>query len=557
MKWSIRSKMLLSLGSIGLMLVVQLIINRNMTENSIGQMNTARDKGFAGALLASSIQLDVVQVQQWLTDISATRAAEGFDDGFDEAEQYAKSFRKDLDKLMAIYPENRAEYVELGESFERFYENGKKMADEYIAGGPELGNIAMGEFDAFAEDLGNRIEVLVVEMNQNSDKSISTAISDAKSNEYISLLFAFAILVATLVVSFAMSGNISKRVNQLLGAAKNVADGDLTTAIEINSTDELGELAGALKQMVEKLNEVVGNVQDVGSKVQSNSQQVSASAESISTGATEQAATAEEVSSSMEEIAANIQQNADNAQQTEKIAVQTSQEAKKSVGEVLSTVKAMQQIAEKISVVEEISRQTNLLALNAAIEAARAGEHGKGFAVVAAEVRKLAERSQVAAVEIGELSASSVKIAEKAGGMLKKILPDIQRTAELVQEISIASSEQGLGVDQINTAFQQLDQVIQQNAASSEQLSSMAEELYTESDQLSQVISFFKVDRNAVMHTKFTPRNSRSAQPPVTEKKSLLPEKFKNKVAALMPPSGSAKQKSETIASEIDDMEEL
>ncbi|MCB0298991.1 MAG: methyl-accepting chemotaxis protein, partial [Calditrichaeota bacterium] len=128
--------------------------------------------------------MDVVQVQQWLTDISATRAAEGFDDGFDEAEQYAKSFRKDLDKLMAIYPENRAEYVELGESFERFYENGKKMADEYIAGGPELGNIAMGEFDAFAEDLGNRIEVLVVEMNQNSDKSISTAISDAKSNEY-------------------------------------------------------------------------------------------------------------------------------------------------------------------------------------------------------------------------------------------------------------------------------------------------------------------------------------------------------------------------------------
>jgi len=196
----------------------------------------------------------------------------------------------------------------------------------------------------------------------------------------------------------------------------------------------------------------------------------------------------------MEQMSANIQQNADNASQPEQIAVKASKDAKESGAAVTSAVTAMNEIATKISIIEEIARQTNLLALNAAIEAARAGEHGKGFAVVAAEVRKLAERSQTAAGEISELSSTSVDVAEKAGQMLNQLVPDIQKTAELVQEISAASNEQNAGVEQINSAIQQLDQVVQQNASATEEMASTAEELSSQAQQLQDTIDFFKVN---------------------------------------------------------------
>jgi methyl-accepting chemotaxis protein len=203
----------------------------------------------------------------------------------------------------------------------------------------------------------------------------------------------------------------------------------------------------------------------------------------------------------MEQMAANIRQNADNAMQTEKIAIKSAQDAKEGGQAVSQTVSAMKEIAGKISIIEEIARQTNLLALNAAIEAARAGEHGKGFAVVAAEVRKLAERSQHAAAEISQLSGSSVDVAEKAGAMLTRMVPDIQRTAELVQEIAAASKEQDTGAEQVNKAIQQLDQVIQQNASASEEMASTAEELSSQAEQLQQTIAFFKVDARASVNS--------------------------------------------------------
>jgi methyl-accepting chemotaxis protein len=196
----------------------------------------------------------------------------------------------------------------------------------------------------------------------------------------------------------------------------------------------------------------------------------------------------------MEQMAANIKQNSDNAQQTEKIAIKAAEDGRDGGKSVAETVSAMKEIAGKISIIEEIARQTNLLALNAAIEAARAGEHGKGFAVVASEVRKLAERSQTAAGEINKLSASSVQIAEKAGEMLTRMVPDIQRNADLVQEIAAASNEQSAGAGQINKAIQQLDQVIQQNAAASEEMASTSVELLTQAEQLQNTIAFFKFD---------------------------------------------------------------
>ncbi|MBN2655732.1 MAG: methyl-accepting chemotaxis protein [Spirochaetales bacterium] len=285
-----------------------------------------------------------------------------------------------------------------------------------------------------------------------------------------------------------------KPLKELESLTYSVASGRLGATVSIRTSDEIGVLTEAVNEMSLKLSEIVGEVMNTAAHVSSGSRQLSASSEQIATGANQQAAAVEELSASIEEMKANIDQNADTTVKTEKIAMKARKNAEESSKVIDETIQATNQITQKITIIDEIARQTNLLALNAAIEAARAGEAGKGFAVVAQEVRKLAERSQEAASEILELSSSTSEVSKKAVEMLAVMLPEIEETAELIQEINAATGEQAIGADQINTAISRLDEVVSLNASSSEELASTAQSFDEQVNKLNNSMSFFDLE---------------------------------------------------------------
>lgn len=322
--------------------------------------------------------------------------------------------------------------------------------------------------------------------------------ADSTKNLYLNTIMAIvALLLSALIVYYFTSSLIFKPLESVKATLQRIGGGDLRAMEESGSTreDEIGQLMQTMRAMGDRLRHVVGEVGRAVDSVNRSAHELSATSEALAQGATEQAANVEEVAASMDEMAATIGKNAENAKETEQTSRSSAIDAEKGGKSVDETVKAMRKIADKISIIEEIARQTNLLALNAAIEAARAGEHGKGFAVVAAEVRKLAERSGGAAAEISELSVHSVSVAEDAGTMLDKMVPDIKHTAELVVAITDASDAQSANAETVNRAVQELDQVIQQTAAASEQVASTSEELTTQAGYLKKSMSFFKIDK--------------------------------------------------------------
>ena len=335
------------------------------------------------------------------------------------------------------------------------------------------------------------------ELNAAANNQADRFLSEADRSYGAARLWLLCMIAGSIALGAAAATWIALSISRRLGRAVHMADaisqGDVSQRAEARGSDEISDLLNAMNTMSLKLGAVAGSVTAASAQVASGSSQSSATAAQLSSGSSEQAAASEQASAAIEEMAANVRQNAESAGQTEKIALQASASARKTGTAVTASVEAMRTIAEKISVVQEIARQTDLLALNAAIEAARAGQHGKGFAVVASEVRKLAERSQDAAREIGHLSAQTLLSSQEAGQMLDALVPDIQRTADLVSEISAACREQSVGIDQINQAIQQLDQVTQSNSGAANEMAATAAQLSAEAARLEESAGFFKL----------------------------------------------------------------
>jgi len=341
----------------------------------------------------------------------------------------------------------------------------------------------------YLEATRNFIDFQVSLMNETGAR----AEQDARQARLIILGLSVGAFLLGIGFAFWITRSITRPINEAVSAANALAGGDLAVDISSHSQDEVGQLLAAMRAMVDKLSEIIGQVRTAADNLGNASGQVSATAQSLSQSASEQAASVEESTASMEQMSSSIVQNTDNARVTDGMAASAARQAVEGGEAVGRTVEAMRSIAEKIGIVDEIAYQTNLLALNAAIEAARAGEHGKGFAVVAAEVRKLAERSQVAAQEISNVAQDSVKLAERAGTLLGEMVPAIRKTSELVQQIAAASSEQSASVGQINGAMGQLNQATQQNASASEELAATAEELGGQAAQLQELMTFFRL----------------------------------------------------------------
>jgi methyl-accepting chemotaxis protein len=535
MRFTIKAKLAAGFGTIIVLLVGIATLGILSLGNMYGEINDVIDgpaKRLENSQQANIRMLEAIRAEKNLILASTPEEMNRHVATGEEA-------RQSLGELVAQGEERASEagkpdWASLKTHLERMTQMEERMAVLVRSG--QAAEAARLSSNEGRENAGAMTELFDKIVTRNRDAMVKAdQDTEAQYVETRTLVIGLTLAALVIAIAFALwiAIGISAGLSRLMTVANAVAVGDLDERVSIKSNDEIKDLVTvfntmtdnlkvtaamadeiangdltvqpkplsdkdtlglSLQSMVERLRGVVADALSAADNVSAGSQELSATSEQMSQGATEQAAAAEQASASMEEMAANIKQNADNAAQTEKISRQSSKDAEASGEAVNRAVDAMRTIADKIGIVQEIARQTDLLALNAAVEAARAGEHGKGFAVVASEVRKLAERSQTAAAEIGAVSGDTVKAAQEAGDMLQRLVPDIRKTAELVSEISAACREQDIGASQINEAIQQLDKVTQQNAGASEQMSATSEELAAQAEELQTSIAFFRTD---------------------------------------------------------------